>query len=96
MELLPTHERLVEDAQSRRHELANYEQQVAETIAAAQGHKVGDVWVSKRGWRARATTIRYSLMRPYYSVYGYILRSNGTETDKKVHLTDLFAGWRKE
>lgn len=76
-----------------RSDLARREQEFAESTCP---HKVGEIWVSKNGYRARAKTIRYAWTRPYYQVYGVILRSNGTETDKKVHLTDLFAGWRKQ
>lgn len=84
------HEHIVRD----RAALHSMEQLFAESVCP---HKIGDVMVSsKNGYRARVTKIRYSFLKPYYQVYGSIIRTNGTLQDKEIHLQEVFGNWRRE
>lgn len=84
---------MLDDVLSTRTTLAQKEQAVAEHLCP---HKVGDIFISKNGYRARVTKIRYSFLRPYWNIYGSILRSNGTTVDKEIHLYEGDGSWRKE
>lgn len=91
MELTP--EEQLANIANTRSDLHRMEQTYAERMCP---HKVGDVFVSKNGYRARVTEIRWSFLRPHWNVYGSIIRTNGTLVDKKIHLCEIDGAWRKE
>lgn len=91
MELTPE-EQLANITQMRMN-LHQMEQTYAERMCP---HKVGDVFVSKNGYRARVTKIRWSFLRPHWAVYGSIIRSNGTLVNKEIQLYEGDGSWRKQ
>lgn len=92
-QLSPAHQVMKDEIDNLQKRLGDKQQFFAEQLCP---HKVGDVFVSKNGYRARVTKIRYSFLRPYYQVYGSILRTNGTTVPKEIHLYEGDGSWRKE